>query len=66
MNFSQNMGFSILKSNFRSGAGSALGIGGNYFRLNKSSSRSLSDSRALRSDWKAVGKDISTGMNRSK
>jgi hypothetical protein len=66
MNLSQNMGFSIPKSNFRSGAGSALGIGGNYFRFNKSSSRPLSDSRALRSDWKAVGKDISTGMDCSR
>jgi len=61
-----NMGFAIRKSSIMSGAGSALGIGGNYFRFDKSSSHVLSDANALQSDWKAVGKDISSSMNKSK
>jgi len=66
MKHGENMGFSIPKSSLISGAGSALGIGGNYFKLNKPSSHVLSDSNALQSDWKAVGKDISSSMNSSK
>lgn len=54
------------RSSLISGAGSALGIGGNYYRFDKSSPRPLSDSRALQSDWETVGKDISLSMKSSK
>ena len=61
-----NKRFSIPKSSFISGAGSALGIGGNYFKFDKPSTHVLSDSNALHSDWQTVGKDISSSMNSSK
>lgn len=46
------------KNNFWVGLGSIFNIGGRYFEYNKSNSATEADTKALRSDWNNVGKDI--------
>jgi len=57
-----NMGFSLPESNMRSGIGSTIGIGGNYYRHSRSG-YSPSDGAALQSDWEVIGRDISDSMS---
>ncbi|AKJ65450.1 hypothetical protein [Kiritimatiella glycovorans] len=58
-----NMGFSVPQSNTLSGFGSAISVGGNYYRFDQSTPRRLTDMSALHSDWKAVGNDFSSCMS---
>jgi len=62
MDLNFNMGFSLPQSSAMSGFGSALSVGGNYYRFDQSSPHRLSDMSALHSDWKAVGNDFHSCM----
>jgi hypothetical protein len=55
--------FSIPISNIWSGIGSAMAIGGNYYRHSQEVGQRLSDFRALQSDWQMVGCDLGDIMS---
>ncbi len=55
--------FFVPRSNFTSGMGSCLAIGGNYYQHDLSPSNRLGDYSALSSDWKAVGQDLNSAMH---
>lgn len=64
MNYkSFNFHFTLPRSNFMSGFGSVLGIGGNYYRYNKPTGHYLSPRHGLRSTWVYVGRDIQAGLD---
>lgn len=68
LNFSESIGmgnestFLTSDSNFLTGIASSVNIGGNFYRFNASTSGRIADMRALRSDWVAVGKDLSAAI----
>lgn len=51
--------FLLPRKNFLVGMGSVLNIRGFYFEYETSSSGREADTRALRSDWEMIGKDLS-------
>ena len=50
------------KSNYITGAGSILSLGGNYYKFNSSPAAKDADLKALSSDWGVVGSDFTTAM----
>lgn len=49
-------------TDFITGMGSVLNIGGNYFDFATSKNENLADLKALRSDWGVTGQDINSAM----
>lgn len=52
-------GYLFSHPSFLSGLGSVLNVAGNYFDYNYSGNSYEADRRALQSDWKSIGQDIS-------
>lgn len=52
------------RKNFLVGMGSVLNIRGQYFDYSTSKSGREADTRALKSDWEMIGKDICDAKNR--
>ncbi|MBS1496799.1 MAG: hypothetical protein JSU03_04280 [Bacteroidetes bacterium] len=50
--------FLFSDTDFVTGMGSVLNIGGNYFEFDTSISENIADLKALRSDWGVTGQDI--------
>ena len=50
------------RSNFLIGAGSIMGLMGNYYEFNFPKNSRIADAKAIRSDWRAVGDDLRTAM----
>lgn len=51
--------------NFLVGMGSTINIFGNYFLFNYSNSPKEADTKALKSDWRIVGQDLSNAIEHS-
>ena len=60
-NYFRNLLF--LKSNFFIGAGSIMGLMGNYYEIDFSCKRKYDQKKALRADWQATGDDLRTSLN---
>ena len=58
--------FLLPKNNFLIGMGSTMNLAGNYFKYNYSKSVIEADSKAIRSDWQNVGKDIKSALRKFK
>lgn len=52
-------------SNFTTGMGSAVNLGGNFYGFNYAPTPEAADLRALRTDWAIVGQDIATAINQA-
>lgn len=62
MDLRLNLRYSLPFFRRRAGVGSALGIGGHYYRFDLPGIRAVSDASGLRSDWEAVGRDLGSCM----
>lgn len=58
-------GYLFSRPSFLSGLGSVLNLAGNYFEYNYSKSSNETDRKALQSDWKSIGQDISFSIHRN-
>lgn len=50
------------QTDFLTGAGSVMNIGGNYYVFKMSQTPEEADFRALRSDWSTIGNDLCLTM----
>jgi hypothetical protein len=57
--------FLFAHPSFLSGAGRVLDLGGVFDGYNESLTPAQADERALRSDWRAVGEDLSEAMRQA-
>lgn len=53
------------RNNFMIGLGSIMNLRGSYFGYSYSKTAQEADEKALRSDWEAVGEDISSSASAS-
>ena len=51
---------------FLSGAGSVMNIAGNYYEFNDSTSGIIADHKAIDSDFRMIGQDISDIIDKTK
>ena len=58
--------FLFSTSNFLTGVGTVLNLGGNYYEYNYSESSSDADKKAIENDFEMVGFDIRDAMNNFK
>ena len=52
-------------SDFVTGMGSAVNLGGNFYDFNYAESSQLADIRAMRADWAMIGKDVAVVLEKA-
>jgi len=53
-------------SDFTTGMGTAVNLGGNFYGFNYAPTPEAADLRALRADWAMVGRDVMSALNQAK
>ena len=57
--------FLTADSDFTTGMGSAVNLGGNFYGFNYAPTPEAADLRALRADWAMVGQDVANALNQA-
>jgi len=52
-------------SDFVTGMGSAVNLGGSFYDFNYAESPQLADIRAMRADWEMIGKDVAVILEKA-